>query len=140
MKTTQTVDRGTNVSSRILVRTLAAMPMLFLVIAWQLPALGATLATDKPDYFPGDYVTFTGTGWQAGETVNIDVYETSAEPDLWVGSVSAIADANGNISNTNLVVQESFLGQGFAAYATGASSSLTAIATFTDATANPGVA
>ena len=116
------------------------LAMLFLVIAWQAPAIAATLTTDKPDYFPGDYVTFTGTGWQPGETVNIDVYETSAEPDLWVGSVSATADADGSISNSDLVVQQSFLGQGFAAYATGTSSGLTVIATFTDAVANPGVA
>src|SRR6266851_2501619 len=51
----------------------------------------ATLTTDKPDYVPGQYVIFTGTGWQPGETVSIDISETSVDPVFWVGSVSAIA-------------------------------------------------
>src|SRR6266568_9112391 len=42
-----------------------------------------TLATDQPEYYPGQYVTFTGTGWQSGETVVIDVYETTVDPTFW---------------------------------------------------------
>src|SRR5260370_32443268 len=98
--------------------------------------LGATLATDKADYAPGQYVTFTGTGWQPGETVNIDIYETSVDPFLSEGSVSAVADADGNISNGELLVQQSFLGQGFLANAVGASSGATASVTFSDSLNN----
>ena len=32
----------------------------------------ATVKTDKDDYAPGEFVTITGSGWQPGETVNLD--------------------------------------------------------------------
>src|SRR5437867_13202918 len=75
--------------------------LLFMVaaFAWPAAASAATLTTDKPDYQPGDYVTFTGTGWQPGEVVTIDIYETSVDPIFLAGTVSPIADGNGNISN-----------------------------------------
>ena len=113
-------------------RLLGILPVLLLLVAWQLPVVAATLTTDKPDYQPGQHVTFTGTGWQAGENVTIAVYETSVDPFFYEGSVVAIADASGNISNSDLLVQESFLGQGFTAEATGSSSGLTTTASFTD--------
>src|SRR5438045_2303109 len=93
------------------------IPVLVWLLAWQLPITAATLTTDQPDYHPGQYVTFTGTGWQAGETVTIDVYETTIDPFYWEGRLSAIADASGKISNNSFIVQQSFLGQGFSANA-----------------------
>src|SRR5438552_5881650 len=67
-----------------------------------LPAAdAATLTTDKPDYAPGEYVTFTGGGWQPGETVFIEIFETSVDPFFDEGSVFAIADQNGNIFNSD---------------------------------------
>src|SRR5437879_909468 len=61
-------------------------------VALAQPATAATLTTDKPDYAPGQYVTFTGTGFGAGETVFIDVYETSVTPIYDEGYMTSIAD------------------------------------------------
>lgn len=33
----------------------------------------ATIATDQPDYAPGSTVIISGTGWQPGETVTLQV-------------------------------------------------------------------
>src|SRR5262245_25287686 len=55
----------------------------------------AVLLTDKPDYYPGEYVIFTGIGWQPGEQVTIDVFETTDNPLYWVGSVSSTVYPNG---------------------------------------------
>src|SRR3989442_11116060 len=103
---------------------------LLLVFAAALSAVAATLTTDRPDYVPGQYVAFTGGGWQPGETVRIDIYETSVDPTFFEGAVSAIADADGDISNRDFQIQQSFLGQGFLANAAGESSGATASTTF----------
>jgi hypothetical protein len=93
----------------------------------------ATLTTDKADYVPGEYVTFTGAGWQPGETVTIDVWEVSLDPDFQITPIlSATADPDGNITNSEFQVIQSYLNQGFAAYAMGQLSGFTATATFTD--------
>src|SRR6266404_1221516 len=97
----------------------------------------ATLLTDKPDYFPGEHVIFSGAGWQPGETVKIDTYETSVDPFFWEGAVSAIVRADGTFSNSDLLVEQSFLGQGFTAHALRASSRQTATTSFTDASSCP---
>src|SRR5215472_69921 len=111
----------------------ARIALLLLVTTYAcVPLLAATLTTDKPDYSPGESITFTGTGWQPGETVNIEIYETSVDPFFDEGGVTAVADADGTISNSDFQCQQSFLGQGFLAHATGASSGVTAEATFTD--------
>src|SRR5687767_12912282 len=41
--------------------------------------IDATVMTDKRDYYPGDTVEITGSGWQPGETVTIVFDEI---PDL----------------------------------------------------------
>src|SRR5215467_14523491 len=67
-------------------------------------ASAQTLATDKPDYPPGDTVTFTGTGFLAGETVTLQVLHDDG--GFGTDSVDAhlpwdaIADENGNILTT----------------------------------------
>src|SRR6266404_2979561 len=130
----------TNILRRATSRTRCAVWLLSLASLVSAQALlAATLATDKPDYIPGETVTFTGAGWQPGETVTIDIYETTVDPFFWEGSVSPVADANGNISNSELLVQQSFLGQGFSAIATGQSSGLSASTTFTDANPSAGL-
>ena len=91
-----------------------------------------TLLTDKPDYFPGEYVVFSGAGWQAGEQITIDIYETSADPLFWEGSVSTTVRADGTFSNSDFLIQSSFLGLGFMAHAIG-SSGASASTRFTDA-------
>src|SRR5436189_5435518 len=61
--------------SRVVRILLLAAGIIFSVSGW-----AATLLTDKPDYVPGEHVTFSGTGWQPGQLVTIDIYETSDDP------------------------------------------------------------
>jgi hypothetical protein len=94
-------------------------------------ATAATITTDYPDYAPGDTVTFTGSGWQPGETVTIALHEDPTVcPDR---QLTATAGDDGSIVNSDFVVDEHDIGVTFTATATGASSGLTAEATFTDA-------
>src|SRR6476661_2420011 len=66
-----------------------------------------TLISDQADYPPGSTVTLTGTGFQAGETVKVQVVhdsiagdnDTSAAHQPW----TITADANGNFTTTWLV-------------------------------------
>src|SRR6266571_6386955 len=112
--------------------------MTFLLLLGSIVAgNAATLLTDKSDYLPGEHVIFSGAGWQPGETVKIDTYETSVDPFFWEGSVSATVRADGTFSNGDLLVQQSFLGQGFTAHAQGASSGLTTTTSFTDGATCP---
>ncbi len=58
----------------------------------------AWVKTDQADYASGTTVTITGSGWQPGETVTLSYLESpliDTHPTL-----TAIADANGNILNT----------------------------------------
>src|SRR6266850_4202459 len=118
---------------------ISAATFLFLLTSfgWIVPGIAATLLTDKSDYLPGEHVIFSGAGWQPGETVKIDTYETSVDPFFWEGAVSAIVRPDGTFSNSDLLVEQSFLGQGFTAHALGASSRLTATTSFTDASSCP---
>src|SRR5438309_9788828 len=63
----------------------------------------ATIATDQGDYPPGSTVIITGTGWQPGETVTLQVVH--ADPTLdnsepahqpWI----VTADEFGNVSSS----------------------------------------
>jgi Bacterial Ig-like domain (group 3)/Galactose oxidase, central domain/Immunoglobulin I-set domain len=61
----------------------------------------ATIKTDQSDYPPGTSVTITGSGWLPNETVQMTLVEV---PDLDGDSpisLTAVADANGNITNTS---------------------------------------
>src|SRR5947199_8420756 len=70
--------------------------------ALALPASAATVATDKPDYAPGQTVVMTGSGWEPGETVNLVLYEDPAvDPPL---QLTAVADANGDFMNADFLV------------------------------------
>src|SRR5215471_7286101 len=91
----------------------------------------ATVMTDQSDYSPGQTVTITGTGWQPGETVQLVLHETPAvEPDQ---TLTANADASGNILNTEFKPDSLDVGITFTLTATGLTSGLQAQTTFTDA-------
>jgi len=92
---------------------------------------GPTLATDKPDYSPGDTVTFTGSGWTAGDTVTITIHEDPhwTQEDR---TVVAVADGSGNVTNHTFVVDQRDFGVTFTATAVGNPSGLVAQMTFTD--------
>ncbi len=90
----------------------------------------ATVTTDQADYMPGQTVVITGTGWEPGETVELEIVPGCGCP-VWVGS--AVADAAGEIYNNGFVVEDIHAFVTFTLTATGLSSGLTATTTFTDA-------
>src|SRR5918993_2833255 len=57
-----------------------------------------TIQSDKDDYAPGELVTLTGGGWQAGESVHIVVNDDAGQ--TWSRDVDVTADASGNISDS----------------------------------------
>src|SRR6185437_10078974 len=98
----------------------------------------ATIATDQSDYAPGSTAIITGTGFQPGETVTLQVLHdptggddaTSPAHQPW----TVVADANGNVNSFWLVPgDEDELGATLKLTAVGQSSGLTASVTFTDA-------
>ena len=95
----------------------------------------ATVQTDQSDYAPGTTVTITGSGFQPGETVNLQLVESPLIDAP--GPFSAIADANGNIANTQFVPDAYDVNVRFYLTATGATSGFTAQNTFTDAGPKP---
>jgi hypothetical protein len=57
-----------------------------------------TIQSDKDLYSPGELVTLTGSGWQAGEKVNIVVNDDQGK--TWSRNADVTADASGNISDS----------------------------------------
>ncbi|HEU5053181.1 MAG TPA: SprB repeat-containing protein, partial [Hanamia sp.] len=97
----------------------------------------ATISTDQPDYAPGSTVIISGTGFQPGETVTLQVLHdptggddaTSPAHQPW----TVVADASGNISSTWLVPgDEDELGATLKLTAVGGNSGLMASVEFTD--------
>src|SRR5437870_6633051 len=104
---------------------------IVIVGALSADARAATVATDQPDYAPGQTVVITGTGWEPGETVVLVLQEDPAiDPDL---QLTAVADENGDIVNMDFIVDVFDIGVSFTLTATGTSSGLAAVTTFTDA-------
>jgi hypothetical protein len=63
----------------------------------------ATLATDKPDYQPGEIVHLTGTGYSAGASYDVPVRRPDGSIIIGDGSGTAgwdtvVADASGNLT------------------------------------------
>ncbi len=92
----------------------------------------ATLATDLLDYQPGQTVTILGSGWTPGETITLVLQPNN--PSLSNTTLTAVADANGNISNSSFTAQANDRGVGFTLTGTGQTSGTTAQTAFTDAT------
>lgn len=95
----------------------------------------ATVTTDKDDYYPGEYVRITGSGWLPGETVFF-TFEETPKPATCVNShdIFAIADADGNIYNDQFLIKENHIGVSFVLTAKGQLSNHIAVTTFTDGT------
>jgi hypothetical protein len=90
----------------------------------------ATVKTDQSDYAPGTTVNITGSGWQPGETVALTLAESpnvDTHPPM-----TAIADQNGNISNSQFSPDSHDLNVRF--YLTAAGTQTQAQTTFTDST------
>ena len=90
-----------------------------------------TIQSDKTDYAPGELVTLTGSGWQPGESVHINVNDTFGA--TWTRNVDVIADASGNITDS-FNLPSTFVSD-YDVTATGAQSG-TATTTFTDSNPN----
>jgi len=71
---------------------------------------GATVTTNKTDYAPGETVVISGSEWLAGETVRLILHRDNDTPDT---VLSAVAGADGKISNSDYVVQASDLNLAF---------------------------
>ena len=90
----------------------------------------ATVQTDKEDYAPGETVTVTGSGWEPGETVSMQLHEDPlVHGDR---TLSAVADSLGHIFNDSFSPEEHDIGVRFVLTAVGQASGRTAQATFTD--------
>ncbi|NQU51163.1 MAG: hypothetical protein HQ522_01355 [Bacteroidetes bacterium] len=90
-----------------------------------------TVTTDKPDYAPGEIVTISGSGWLAGETVNMVLNHMIF--DHPTEYITTVADASGNISDNSYIIDVWDVGELYKLTATGETSG-TATTTFTDAT------
>jgi CSLREA domain-containing protein len=91
-----------------------------------------TIQSDKEDYPPADTVILTGSGWQPGETVNINVNDD--EGHTWNRNVDVIADENGGVRD-EFVLPDWFVAT-YSVTATGSSGTI-ATSTFTDAVPVP---
>ncbi|HKX87044.1 MAG TPA: YDG domain-containing protein [Flavobacterium sp.] len=91
----------------------------------------ATVFTDRDDYVPGQYVIVTGSGWLAGETVQLHFDET---PQVCTSDHNryTVADEYGNINYSQFLINERHLGVTFVLTATGQTSGLSANTIFTD--------
>ena len=88
-------------------RTISAALPLFLIVASFVTPLaaaqagdsptGATIASDKADYAPGELVTLTGTGWTGDATVNIEVNDTLGKSWQRIVDVPVV---DGNITDS----------------------------------------
>jgi hypothetical protein len=99
----------------------------------------ATITTDQPDYPPGSTVIITGTGFQPGETVTLQVLhdptggDDATDPSHLPWTV--VADGSGNFSSTWTVPSDADeLGATLKLTADGQSSGLHAEVVFTDGT------
>src|SRR5262249_12997340 len=88
----------------------------------------ATVKTDLADYAPGSIVTITGTGWQTGETVTLTLVESPYYDTHPV--MTAVADGQGNITNTDFSPDVHDVGIRF--YLTASGNQSQAQTTFTD--------
>ena len=105
--------------------------VLLLVLAGTAVAQSATVMTDKADYAPGTIVTITGSGWQPGEAVTLQLVESpliDTPPTM-----TAVADANGNIFNNQFSPDLYDVNITFTLTAAGGASGLQAQTMFTDA-------
>jgi hypothetical protein len=92
-----------------------------------------TIKTDKPDYSPGQPVLMTGTGYQPGETVNLNLKQDDGDPNT---DTPVTADAAGNISYQSFAPDVGDIGTHFHLTATGQTSGFQAQTSFTDANFN----
>jgi len=113
---------------------MCATVIMIVILFFVTEAFGQpTLASDREDYFPGDTLRLSGSGWQPGETVTfqfLELPEVCTTPHVR----TTVADADGNIFYDEFYFNENHRGVLFIVTATGESSGLNAETSFTDAT------
>src|SRR5437868_4685651 len=108
--------------------------MLLLSTGIFVSANAQTLTTDQFGYIPGQTAYLTGTGFQAGETVTLQVVNANGSPNSNDAPWNVTTDANGNFSASWVVpTDSSSLDELLLATADGQSSALHAECTFVDA-------
>src|SRR5918997_4024539 len=120
----------------LLVLAFAVAMLIFPATAFGLEAGDSTTSTsptptvqsDKDDYKPGETVTLTGSNWQPGESVHINVNDDQGQ--TWSRNVDVTADASGQIQD-QFQLPDWFVAV-YNVKATGASGAV-ATTTFTDA-------
>ncbi|HSC11665.1 MAG TPA: Ig-like domain repeat protein, partial [Rhodanobacteraceae bacterium] len=95
----------------------------------ELGSCGGTVTTDLTDYYPGQTVVMSGSGWNPGENITLNLHRDTNDPPDTV--LYATADENGEWINAEYVVQEFDANVTFVLTATG-DSSCVAQTTFTD--------
>src|SRR5215210_6336620 len=103
-----TTDMGTRLRSKFTLLFIAFAVAMFILPATAFAEVISsdgttasstpTVTSDKADYAPGELVTLTGSGWQAGESVNIKVNDDAGQ--TWNRNVNVTADASGNVSDS----------------------------------------
>jgi hypothetical protein len=91
---------------------------------------GLSITTDKDDYAPGDTVHFTGTGWQAGDSLDIVLIDDALTQETHSWAVG-IAD-DGTFHDSTYVVDVADLGVTFTLTATSRATGRSLTVTFTD--------
>src|SRR5262245_13949733 len=106
--------------------------------------LAASLSTDQADYAPGSDVTFTGTGYEQGETIDLNITSTTSDGDALVltdgvtdGGAGDLDGAEDGNFTTIWNVGYDNINATLTATATGRSSGESASTTFTDAPPPP---
>jgi hypothetical protein len=87
----------TRLRSRITLLFLTCTVLMLVVPAMAFAQTSPTIQSDKDDYAPGSTVTLTGSGWQPGESVHINVNDDQGQ--TWSRDVDVTADASGNITD-----------------------------------------
>src|SRR2546426_3954116 len=88
--------------SWIWIASLAVLGFLLGPVAMQ--ASAATVATQYPDYAPGQTVVITGSGWEPGEAVVIELHEDPMlDPDRLLTAVRSEEHTSELQSPCNLV-------------------------------------
>ncbi|PYK43874.1 MAG: hypothetical protein DME53_10450 [Verrucomicrobia bacterium] len=88
---------------------------------------GETVTTDKSDYMPGETVVISGSSWTPNQAVALHIDDSNNVSRF---DASVMADAGGNISNSDFVVQSQDVGLAFTL--TAKQGAVTAWTQFTD--------
>src|ERR671914_526136 len=119
---------GDNVTEPIPERTTAVTPPVS--FATTTTEDGLSISTDKDDYAPGETVHLTGSGWPAGDVLDIKLDDEPAThaPHTW--TINVLED--GTFEDFTYVVDVGDLGVSFTLTATSRKTGRSLTVTFTD--------